>query len=214
MEIMEMAGWPGTPGRARMEAAIRTLRENRREVLGEILPWEDPEELSQVHRDVRMMLTYREIRDFHTDSHDEIEGLMTAEQVQGEGDILKLLEQEPDERFIPLLIDLGKPPAEPEPGRDYGLIMTRLSRDLEWVGMNEILPYCRDLVVNIVSKNREPQEPRLIIATAPGNFGLDGDEEPPPGLGPVIQDVMKWHQAIRCEWHHPPVRPRVTAGRR
>ena len=209
-----MAGWPGTPGRARMEQAIRTMRENRREVLGKILPWDEPGELSQIHRDVRMMLAYGKIRDFHTDSHEELERLIAAEQVNGERDILKVIEEEPDQRFIPLLIDLGNPPAEPEPGHDYGLIMTRLFRDPEWVGMNEILPYCRGLVVNVVSRDREPGEPRLIIAAMPGEFGQDGDDEPPPGIGPVIQDVMKWHEAIKCEWHHPPVRPRVTAGRR
>ncbi len=170
--LAQMAGRPGTPSRERVMLADQLIKEDLKRAgePGYQTPWEIPGELNATHQDVRMLLDYTAIRLFSMTAYAEPGELIEAEQIQDNKDLLTLVSKGSNDRFIGILIDLGEPTPEdtPDQEKERGVFITCLYRNPEWVGMNELLEWCRDLEVHVFSYHDQPQEPCIILAVRPG----------------------------------------------
>ena len=156
------------------------------------------------------MLGYTDIWLFSLGAHEEMEQLIDAEQINSNMDLLPVAARGSDDRFIGTLIDLGEPPRDrldengnripADPGGDeddgeYGVMLTCLHRNPEWVGLNEQLQWCRGLEVHVFCRKEQPRDPHVIIAVRPwkhggGTRGGDGrgnrrTHRGHPGCGPA-----------------------------
>ena len=206
MNIIEMAGQPGTPGTERLRLAQTIIHDDlmlQQQDPNHRSPWKEPTELNTFHRDVRMLLDYREIYFFSMEARDELTRLADAEQINNNMDILPFVVRGSDHRFIGIIIDLADPREKPLKDQEDGLIVTRLYRDPEWVGFNDQLKWCRDLEVHVFAYKGEPEEPDVIIATRPGGLeGTPADDQNLSGLNEAIRDTVLWHGALSCTFHN------------
>ena len=198
MEIMDMAGWPATPGPVRLSRAEAVISEDAHQVRS-ILDGRNalPDE---AHRDARMLLGVLEIMDFSAWAHGEAERLVRAGRINSALDIAEVALQGTSERFIGTVIHLTEGTSEQE---EY--ILTLLYRDHEWAGLNQNLPRCRNMAVRIFGRSNPTEDPAMIIA-APAWAARTGNEaysatQPAGDLGRAIHAAMTWHGARNCSWY-------------
>ena len=233
MTMLEMADWPGTPGRERLALAVQLIAESLKheeemadwlgspglgplasavQLLNESLKHEEdnpqyppePGELNTLRQDARMLLDYRDTIRFSMVTHSELAEMAEAGRIQEGMDMVPVVARGSDEQFIGMLIDLGEPEGDDPEYGESGIMATRLYRDAGWVGLNEQLPLCRGLEIHIFSWKGRPEEPGVILAIRQGRMdGPPAVPEPPGELNGVIREVMRWHGATSCAWHDP-----------
>ena len=210
MNLIEMAGRPGTPSRERLKLVDLLMEQDIKlqEEDPDYTPiWEQPGELNPAYADIRMLQDYEEIYQFSMEAHDEVERLNSAEQIQENMDILPFAANGSNDKFIGMLIDMGEldeddTDSDPE---EHGIIITCLYRDPDWVGFHEQLKWCRGLEVHVFGYNDAPQEPQVILAVRPGNIedieDYPGQTQPKNDINKAIQEATMWYGAVSCTWH-------------
>ena len=219
MNLIEMGGRPGTPSKERLRIADTLISQDsqahQRDPEHHVPVWDQPGELNPAYQDAKMLLDYLDIYQFSMAAHETMEELHKAEQINSNVDLLPIVAQGSDEKFIGMIIDRGEPDtgqADPKETASeqtdedgYGIVITCLYRHPEWIGLNEQFPWCRGLEVHIFSYRDTPEEPCIIIAVRPGNMEeVTGDPEhpPPPGeINTALHDAVTWHGAVNCRWY-------------
>ena len=81
----------------------------------------------------------------------------------------------------------------------------KLLRNPEWMGLNRMLPFMKDMKAMIFESGKAQGRPGLILAQSRWD---EEDElrgmEVPPGAPREIQRVLEWHGAAACWWHPAP----------
>ena len=184
MNLIEMGGRPGTPSKERLRIADTLISQDsqahQRDPEHHVPVWDQPGELNPAYQDAKMLLDYLDIYQFSMAAHETMEELHKAEQINSNVDLLPIVAQGSDEKFIGMIIDRGEPDtgqADPKETASeqtdedgYGIVITCLYRHPEWIGLNEQFPWCRGLEVHIFSYRDTPEEPCIIIAVRPGTW--------------------------------------------
>ena len=184
--VIEMAGRPGTPSRRRIKLAELRIEQDIKE--GErnpkhLTPWNRPGELSPDEHDIWMLLDYLEIHLFTLWAREQFKQLVEAKQTSNGTDIIPIAADGTNNKYIGMIINTQKPaPKEPDNNIDDGaIIITRLYRDPEWIGLNNQLQYTRGLEVHVFPYKKVPEEPYIIIAVQPGNMESSNRRPRPQG---------------------------------
>ena len=191
MDIMEMAEWPRTPGRARLRMAL--------DVLEEETPGNVPapgQALGQTHADAAMLEHYLEILLFSQQAHQVLVEQEVAEQINRGTDLLDIALEGTTDDLIGMVIENERE------GGGAECLITSIYRDPGWVGLNPQLELCRGLEAHIFSGGPEEREVQVVLAI-PADPGLGGNTgtEPRGELPEAIREVVLWHGATGCFWH-------------
>ena len=200
MELMEMADWPGTPGRTRMQAAEDIITEDFK------LPVSQLEDetlvLDPASQDARMQLRIVDILMFSTSAHDELAELYNAEQINHATDLANIAVKGTNDKFIGMVIQVAPEEGDEDPQDAY--LITCVNRDPEWVGLNFQLTHLKGLEVHVVGDIHDPDAHSIIIATdlwVDDTHELMETEAPDDPLYSAIREVALYHGATGCYWH-------------
>ena len=210
MEANEMAGWAGTPGLERIAMAEWLLEKDPGSVdeyarTGNVPQGNSGASLTTYY-DANKILGLVDIFMFSLHTHEEIELMGGAGQINSGMDLLEIAREGSSQRYISMVIHM--PPDEGEDEATF--IITCLHRHPEWVGLNPQLPNCSGLDVHIFCRDHEPRYPKAIIAVPPGamdrgqeNGEKSGKEngDPEGEMNLAIRDTVLWHGAARCLQH-------------
>lgn len=206
MQPTDMAHWPGTPGRARLQAAHTLILEG--DLTETALALSQPHLNDLALDDALMPLNLAQAELFTEWAHQEMEHLDLAEQINNVLDLTHIALRANTKSTIGMVIHIPRGhhhDPDPATGGD-AYIITCLNRNPEWVGLNPYLTMVKDLQLHVVTSSADPDQPSIIIATH--DWGDTPDDTnraaPDTSLAHTLEMIAQWHGATGCHWHGNP----------
>ena len=183
--IWNTMDWPGTPGRTRLRTAQIDSNQDRSDagILRAILETPLYRQWAQERMQERM---------------DEGGGNLNRYALE------EIVHRGSDPDFIGMAILIPDPDNRPATPWDpeTGIRFTRLHRDPDWMGMDELLPLLRGLRLEIHDSDWAPGCPGAAFAV-PQDFPMRREPagEPPAGEAECLAGIARWHGADEWTWH-------------
>ena len=79
--------------------------------------------------------------------------------------------------------------------------ITRLIRNLEWIGVNPALERINGMHVQIIDSHHRPNKPALVSARQEPWPAEEAEAHFPAGEAEALRQIILWHGADQCQWH-------------